>query len=175
MVRFRSGQVQRYNILSEIAQKKRRFRVRPVVLLRTDAEAWIERQTTRFTAETPTLDPATGERAGSYPTAVALTRMRNGRQQRILVTGDADCFSNAELTATTRPGIVSYNFTILPATFRWLCYGQFPVSPARPALRDRDITLSPMNLDCVVAAYLYALPLLIGLLGLFICRRRRKG
>ena len=34
----------------------------------------------------------------SYTTAVALERTTEGRSQRIIVFGDADCFSNSEMT-----------------------------------------------------------------------------
>ena len=45
------------------------------------------------------LDSLQGEKLGAYPTAIALTRKIKGKdkKQRIIVLGDADCFSNAEL------------------------------------------------------------------------------
>lgn len=150
-------------------------RFRPLVLLQTDSTAWIERQTTNFIDETPTPDSLAGERTGRYPTAVALTRPLNGKEQRIIVLGDADCFSNAELTAGERPGILSYNFSMIPGSFRWLCYGEFPVSAARKANRDTDIQLTPMGLPIVKQIYCFWIPLLIGICGLVIWLRRRRG
>ncbi len=150
-------------------------RFRPIVLLESPEEGWIERQTTDFAAENPTLDPRAGEAAGRYPVAVALTRPWKGRQQRILVTGDADCFSNAELTGADRPDFRSINFSMIPGSFRWLCYGAFPVSSARTPNRDTDIALTPMTLRPVKRCYLFGIPALIGLAGLFVCLRRRRG
>lgn len=150
-------------------------RFRPLVLLQTDSTAWIERQTTDFIDEQPSPDPGVGERLGHYPTAVALTRQLDGKQQRIIVLGDADCFSNAELTAGERPGILSYNFSMIPGSFRWLCYGEFPVSAAHRPNRDTDILLTPMSLPVVKQIYCFWIPLLIGVAGLVVWLRRRKG
>ena len=149
-------------------------RFHPLVLLQTDSTAWIERQTTDFIDETPSVDSRTGEQLGVYPTAVALTRQLNGKQQRILVLGDADCFSNAELTAGSRPGIYAQNFSMIPGSFRWLCYGEFPVSTARRANRDTDIRLTPMDLPVIKQIYCLWIPLAIGVCGLVVWLRRRR-
>lgn len=150
-------------------------RFRPLVLLRTDSTAWIERQTTNFIDETPVPDSPAGERRGCYPTAIALTRQFGEKQQRILLLGDADCISNAELTAGERPGIRSYNFSLIPGSFRWLCYGEFPVSAARKPNRDTDILLTPMGLPLVKQIYCFWIPLLIGICGVVVWLRRRRG
>ena len=149
-------------------------RFRPLVLLQTDSTAWIERQTSDFIDETPSVDSQAGECTGVYPTALALTRELDGKQQRILVLGDADCFSNAELTTEERPGTVSYNFSMIPGSFRWLCYGEFPVSTARRANRDTDILLTPMTLPIVKQIYCFWIPLAIGAFGLVVWLRRRR-
>lgn len=150
-------------------------RFRPLVLLRTDSTAWIERQTTNFIDETPAPDSLAGERRGCYPTAIALTRQLGEKQQRILLLGDADCISNSELTAGERPGIRSYNFSLIPGSFRWLCYGEFPVSAAREPNRDTDILLTPMGLPLVKQIYCFWIPLLIGICGVVVWLRRRRG
>lgn len=150
-------------------------RFRPLVLMQTDSTAWIERQTTDFIDERPVPDSLAGERCGRYPTAIALTRQLNEKQQRIIILGDADCFSNAELTAGERPGILSYNFSMIPGSFRWLCYGEFPVSAARKPNRDTDILLTPMELPVIKQIYCFWIPLVIGICGVVIWLRRRRG
>ena len=150
-----------------------RFRARE--LLTTEADkTWIELQTTDLTETVPTLDSLAGERLGSYPTAVALTRMHAGREQRIVVVGDADCLSNAELQIGQRPGVVSYNFSMIPGTFRYLCYGEFPVSSARKPNRDTDIRVTPMTLPRIKRIYCFWIPLLIALGGVLVWLRRRR-
>ena len=150
---------------------------KPTVLLRTDAgQTWVEYQTTDFFDQTPVLDTDKNEHLGSYPTAIALTRRREGsdKEQRIIVLGDADCFSNAELQISMRPGINAYNFNMIPGSFRWLCYGQFPVISTREPYRDMDIDITPAGLPVVERVYCFAIPLAIGLAGIIVWRRRRR-
>ena len=149
---------------------------RPMTLLMTDTlQTWIEKQTTDFIEETPVCDSIRGnERIDSYVTAVALTRMHNGKQQRILVMGDADCWSNAELLAS-RVGINAHNFTMIPNAFRWLCYGEFPVSSLRPKHRDMETSLTPMMMPTIKNIYCIAIPLFIGLIGVIVIMRRKRG
>ena len=149
---------------------------RPMTLLMTDTlQTWIEKQTTDFIEETPVCDSIRGnECIDSYVTAVALTRMHKGKQQRILVLGDADCWSNAELLAS-RAGINAHNFTMIPNAFRWLCYGEFPVSSPRPKHRDMETSLTPMMMPTIKNIYCIAIPLFIGLIGVVVIMRRKRG
>ena len=149
---------------------------RPMTLLMTDTlQTWIEKQTTDFIEETPVCDSIRGnERIDSYVTDVDLTRMHKGKQQRILVLGDADCWSNAELLAS-RAGINAHNFTMIPNAFRWLCYGEFPVSSPRPKHRDMETSLTPMMMPTIKNIYCIAIPLFIGLIGVIVIMRRKRG
>lgn len=152
-------------------------RFHPTILLQTDSlKTWIEYQTKDFVNEPLSLDSLKGEKLGAYPTAIALTRkLKNqDKEQRLIVLGDADCFSTAELQKSSRPGISSYNFTMIPGSFRWLCYGEFPVSSAREPYLDNDISITPMDLPLIKWVYCYGIPLVIGLCGVFIWLRRRK-
>ena len=149
---------------------------KPMTLLMTDTlQTWIEKQTTDFIEETPACDSIRGnERIGSYVTAVALTRMHKGKQQRILVMGDADCWSNAELLAS-RKGINAHNFNMIPNAFRWLCYGEFPVSSPRLKHRDTETSLTPMMLPTIKNIYCIGIPFVIGLIGVIVIMRRKRG
>lgn len=114
--------------------------------------------------------------------ACALTRDIPGdadsstvHQQRIIVVGDADCYSNSKLQLTgLRSKIQLCNFSMLPNSFKWLCYDAFPVSSPRPAVRDNDFTLSPKYLPAVKRVYTLLIPFLIGLAGVVILYRRRR-
>ncbi len=144
------------------------------VLLCTDSTAWRELQTTDFTSA-PEFDPESGEMAGTYITQVMLKRDVDGREQRILVTGDADCFSNSELQIGNRTGMRSYNGSMISRSFLWLSHGRFPVSVIRPELKDRDTTITPMQLPWIRYTYILLIPLLIALAGFVLLWRRRKG
>ena len=149
----------------------------PIVLLQSNAQqTWIEYQTKDFVNDSLSLDSLQGEKLGAYPTAIALTRKikNKDKEQRIIVLGDADCFSNAELQKSSRPGIYSFNFNMIPGSFRWLCYNEFPVSSSRDPFLDKDISLTPMDLSTIKTIYCYGIPFIIGLWGIWICWRRRK-
>lgn len=146
---------------------------KPWVILTTDTlKTWVERKTVDFIDETPTCDA--GERVDGYITGLALRRMHNDKQQRIFVFGDADCWSNAEVLAS-RAGISANNFSIIPNAFRWLCYGEFPVSAARKPHRDTDTAITPMMIPRIKNIYCIAIPLVIGLIGVAVIMRRRRG
>ena len=151
-------------------------RFKPLTLLTTDTlQTWIEKNTTDFVEETPACDSIRGgEHVGSFPTAVALIRTHKGKQQRIIVMGDADCWSNAELLAN-RADVKAWNFSMIPNAFRWLCYGEFPVSSPRPEHRDKETSLTPMMMPTIKNIYCIGIPFLIGLIGFVVIMRRKKG
>lgn len=107
--------------------------------------------------------------------AVALQRSReDGKEQRMVFVADADCFSNSFLQLASRQNSTSYNFNMLPTSFRWLCYGEFPVSSSRRAKKDRDIRLTPMQQPMVRNIYCILIPALIALAGFLVIFRRKR-
>lgn len=161
----------------EIIDTTKSAKFHPMVLLQTSAQqTWIEYQTKDFVNDSLSLDSLEGEKLGAYPTAIALTRKikSSHKEQRILVLGDADCFSNAELQKSARPGIYSFNFNMIPGSFRWLCYNEFPVSSSREPYPDKDISLTPMDIATIKGIYCLGIPLIISLFGVAIWVKRRK-
>ena len=70
------------------------FKVTP--LFKSDPKGWNEVETTDFTdTSSIRLNPDAGEIQQAYPTVIVLTREQKGPEQRIIIFGDADCFSNA--------------------------------------------------------------------------------
>ena len=57
---------------------------------------WNELETTDFIDDTVCLNPAIGEVEKIYNTVVALSRKVGNKEQKIILTGDADCISNGE-------------------------------------------------------------------------------
>ncbi|MDR2413524.1 MAG: Gldg family protein [Odoribacteraceae bacterium] len=111
--------------------------------------------------------PATPPRA----TAIALSRLSASGEQRVIVTGDADCFSNLEL-GMVREGIHSGNFSFLAETFRWLSGGEYPVDTHRLSPRDVRVTLTLASLAWLRPLFSWCLPLL--LLSCFLVIRSRR-
>ena len=121
----------------------------------------------------PVLMAADGR--GVLPVALALTRKlgvgQGGREQRIMVVGDADFMSNAEMD---RHVPRTENFDFSTGVFRWLNYGRFPVDTSRP--RTGDVLHMDRDAVLVVRVVFFGvLPLLLALGGtiLLVSRKRR--
>jgi len=108
----------------------------------------------------------------SYPATVALTRTMNGREQRIIVSGDADFMSNQELG---RRNVRGCNFVYSVALFSWLNDGNFPIETSRPEPRDNSVTVSTRQVKVLKIVYIWALPaILLAFSTILLIRRRRK-
>jgi ABC-2 type transport system permease protein len=116
--------------------------------------------------------PEQGDQKGPLPVVVGLTRNVNGRQQRIVVSGDADFLSNAELT---RYNPKTCNFDFSTSIFSWFSNGEFPIDTSRPLSKDKHLNLTD-------GAFLFLRILLLGILpgillisgSILLIRRRRQ-
>jgi ABC-2 type transport system permease protein len=116
--------------------------------------------------------PDQGDQKGPLPVAVSLTRNINGKQQRIVVSGDADFLSNSELA---RQNIRTSNFDFSTALFSWFSYGEFPIDGYRPPSADKRLTLTDSGLSFLKVLLLGILPGLVLLIGaVTLIRRKRK-
>ncbi|WP_158989171.1 Gldg family protein [Mucilaginibacter sp. L196] len=75
---------------------KSEFHVEPL-LLTNEKETWNKKDKFVLDSADVVFSPEKGDEQRKFPTALALTRMVNGKQQRIVIAGDADFLSNAEL------------------------------------------------------------------------------
>ncbi len=137
------------------------------------ASSWIETRDYDPEIERATMDR--GESLEDRAVALYLTRQVGDKQQKIVVCGDADCISNKELQVERlRKGVTFANFSATSTLLRFLSDGRFPVGVERPKYRDRDITVTPMQLWVINDIYKVVIPLLIALLGIFTLLLRRK-
>ena len=117
-------------------------------------------------------EPEQGDQKGPLAAMVDLTRMINGKEQRIVVSGDADFLSNLELN---RINIRTCNFDFSTGLFNWLSYGEFPIDDARPKSKDIRLKLTSGGLTTL---RVFLLGILSGLLlvlgGIILIRRKRK-
>lgn len=115
---------------------------------------------------------ADGDIRGTLPVALGLSREVNGKQQRIVVVGDADFISNAELN---RKNLRTCNFEFATSVFRWFSNGKFPVDIDRPDPKDDRVTVSDGGITAMKVVFLGVLPCITLLLGtVLLIRRRRK-
>jgi ABC-2 type transport system permease protein len=116
--------------------------------------------------------PELGDQKGPLPVVVGLTRTINGRQQHIVVAGDADFLSNSELG---RVNIKTCNFDFSTAIFSWFSNGEFPIDSYRPPSQDKSLNLTDRGLSFAKIMLLGILPGLLLILGaVLLIRRKRK-
>jgi len=119
-----------------------------------------------------TYSPGDGDQKGPLPAVLGLTRMINGKQQRIVVAGDADFLSNSELN---RFNPRTCNFDFGTALFSWFSYGEFPIDSFRPKSKDNSIELTSAGLTFLKILLLGILPGLLLISGaILLLRRKRK-
>lgn len=135
--------------------------------------SWNELETTDFLDGELSLNEAIGEKEQSYPVVLSLTREKGGKEQRIVITGDADCISNAEL-ANGRNGMFAINFNFISETFKWLSYGEFPIDTSRPEAIDNGLRVTRKIEPWLNLFALGIIPFLLAFAG-FMVWYKRKG
>lgn len=141
-------------------------------ILRTIPGAWLEKDYAGFRDDEVSL--SADEVSGSFVTAYALSREIGGREQRIVVVGDADCLSDAEM-GVGREDVDAYNQTLITRSFKWLSDGQFPVDVIREPARDMSFRIHTTGADLIKVIFLYLIPALILAAGAFVLMRRRRA
>ncbi|WP_346319508.1 DUF4350 domain-containing protein [Chitinophaga sp. YIM B06452] len=147
------------------------FRIFP--LLMTDpAVSWLKKgELVRDSAEV-VFNAADGDERASFPTALGLSRKINQKEQRIVVLGDADFMSNAELN---RFNLRSVNFMFSTGLFSWLNDGEFPIDSSRPPPKDINVTVTKERVKLLRIIYIWVLPgLLLAAAVIVLLRRKRK-
>lgn len=134
---------------------------------------WNELETTNFSNEVPVLNPSIGEYEGSIPTALALLKKTGDKEQKIIVLGDADFLSNAELSINRTDQ--SANWAFIVNSFKWLADDKFPIDVSRPNSTDNDIKITPQSHALLTIALKWVVPglLLLVAIGVWIKRRRQ--
>ena len=147
------------------------FNVMPLLHSR-DSMAWNEVNTIDFVNDTARVDRPE-EEAGVKMTMVALERQQAGRQQRIVVLGDADCLSMGEL-GMSRPKIWSANGRLNYPIYQWLSYGELPLDTRRPGPVDNVLDLGWENSKTLKGLLQWGLPIALLLVGTVLLIRRRS-
>jgi len=135
-------------------------------LAMTDGQrSWLKAGRLVTDSTPPVYSPEEGDIKGSFPTALALTREINHRQQRIAICGDADLISNL------RNG---YDF-LGESIYSWLAYGKFPIYTPRPNPKDNKLIVTSTGVGILKIVYIWIFPGLTFLLGtILLIRRKRK-
>lgn len=144
-----------------------------IPLFRSGKEnTWNELTTQDFINENPVYEPHQGETTDNFATVIALTREINGKEQRVLISGDADCWSNGEKNIR-RNELRSMNYSFIYSTFNWLSFEQLPVSTTRIPAIDNEINIEEKGMEIAGFTFYLILPILLALAGILIWIRRR--
>ncbi|MBN9383159.1 MAG: Gldg family protein [Chitinophagaceae bacterium] len=141
------------------------FTIQP--LLKTaDKNTWLKKETLVTDSAAPVFSPAEGDvRDPSFVTGIQLTRQVSGKQQRIIVCGDADFRSNI------RVGYDLYG----NAFYSWLADNRYPVYLPGTRPRDTRLTITADGAAVLKTAYVWVLPAVLLLTGtILLIRRKRK-
>ena len=133
---------------------------------------WNELESLDYSAQPLTYNPQAGEVAKTYITMAAMSRQINGKEQRVVITGDADCISNYTMGQPK----ASINENITLGTFHYLTHGDRPLywpSMIPTDKLDNKIYISMRGGQVMYICLVWGLPILFGATGLFIWIRRR--
>jgi ABC-2 type transport system permease protein len=133
--------------------------------------SWNETETTNFDDDSATFNPAI-ETMKPYPTVVALSRKVNGKEQKIVVTADADWLSNGEL-GMSRKDLPQGNFSLINGAFFWLSDGEVPIDMRRDPALDKSISVKEKGWAISNIFLKWVFPALLILAGILIWIRRR--
>ncbi|EDM36011.1 hypothetical protein PBAL39_23427 [Pedobacter sp. BAL39] len=135
--------------------------------------SWNELETTNFVDDSVRVNPTAGEVEKAYPTVLALSRKVNGKEQKILVTGDADWLSNGEL-GMQRNDVQASNYSLIVSSFYWLSDGEVPIDMRRDEPTDNALKHLTVGLWSFFGFFLkWGLPLILAAASLIIWIRRR--
>jgi ABC-2 type transport system permease protein len=144
-----------------------KFHITPLML--SPATGWNRLKPVDPASTDVVFDAAGGDEKGVFPIELCLTRKRNHKEQRILVSGDADFMSNAELTR-----VRGNNLPFVMRIFKWFSYGAFPIDTSRPDSRDNKILVSRAQISAMKVFFLGIFPALLLAGGAFVLLRRRR-
>lgn len=133
---------------------------------------WNEMETENFVEDTLRLNPRAGEKEQAYLTGLALTRPLDDREQKIIILGNADYFSNAGIIFKADEN--AENAELFLSSFNWLTDGYVPMKADRQVSPDVRIDMSRPVSRWMGFLFMGAYPgiLLLLAIGLWI---RRKG
>ncbi|MGN6418139.1 MAG: Gldg family protein [Pseudobacter sp.] len=128
-------------------------------------DTWIKMGQLVTDSVAPLFAPQEGDfKDSSFSLMAAFHRNINNKEQRVLISGDADFFSNGR----------GNGVGIALRSISWLDNNRLPNFAAKPPAIDRFLTISPAIGEMQVWLFLYILPALLLLLGIILLVRRKR-
>lgn len=124
----------------------------------------------------PVFSASEGDEKGTFTTAAALTRKVNGKEQRIVVTGDVDFLSNVEvLLFRNMKDTRIDNFAFSTQVFGWLSNDRYPVETLRPPNKDTKVRLTDRSLSVLKLLWIWILPGALLIFATILLLKRRNN
>ncbi|HVW99291.1 MAG TPA: hypothetical protein VHA52_02460 [Candidatus Babeliaceae bacterium] len=142
------------------------------ILFQSGSKSWLETANSDQ-LKTNTNKPSNVPKAGSYPTVITLTKQVKSKQQRIIVTSDADFLSNGELLQIHMQ-TPSGNYEFMPVFFSWLSYGIAPIDEHRPNGIDNGVTINDKSWSRYSILLKWVYPCILILIAFIIYVRRKS-
>lgn len=128
-------------------------------------EIWVKMGRLVADSTAPVFSPQDGDfKDSSFSLMGGIYRNINGKEQRIMLSGDADFFSNRR----------SNGDDMLLFGFSWLDNNRFPNFAVRPSPMDLNIKISSETANMQIWVFLYILPAIVLLLGIVLLVRRKR-
>lgn len=105
--------------------------------------------------------------------ALALQKNIQGKEQKIMVIGDADFMSNKEINRSNLKKQENYKF--VKEMFKWFSNGEYPIDTTRPKATDNKILISQEKLKWVKVIFVGLVPFLVAILGVFTLIKRKRN
>lgn len=141
------------------------------VLLTDKRHTWNKAEPFNLDTDTLVFRPGVDERVAA-PVALALTRQVAGKEQKVLVLGDADFMSNGELG---RYNLRTKNFNFAMNAFKWFSNGEFPIDTSRPEPIDNKILMTQAQISWLHLVFVALLPLSLGAFGTITLIKRKRN
>lgn len=148
-----------------------RFDVFP--LLASSPNSWLKREKVNLLEGELKPDVSLGEVARPYVTATGLRRQVGDKEQRVVVTADAEWLTNIGLS-TGYTGLHPNPGGFASTAMSWLVYHEAPVNTARGWVDDANLNFRDKDLEWIYYLYEWLIPALMVFLGFMFYYRRNK-
>jgi ABC-2 type transport system permease protein len=152
--------------VSIVATDTSGFKSKPLFITRPGKD-WLKKGALVTDSAAPVFNPLEGDtKAPFYATVMASSRMLRGKEQRIIVCGDADFLSTVRQRGTLT--FVSREM------FCWLNYEAFPIYGPQVQPNDALLRLTLTGANTVYILFVWILPALVALMGTILLIRRKR-
>lgn len=141
------------------------FHIDTILMKNSGENIWLENGKLVVDSAAPVFVAAEGDlRKDQYVMAISLRRNINGKEQRVIVAGDGDMFSN-ERFGSNSTGLSFYS---------WSLYNQYPLYAHRPDDMDLKFTINNDRAVLIKYFFLYLVPVLLLLTSIILLVRRKR-